>query len=223
MQTYYIFYYTTQALAVLEGYNKPKTHPQVQRTFLRLWSDKHWILSPWCISYNEIGFHNLSPDVIVDDHVHSWKKVDDETALNLFCKALRTTRDEFIEEALIKRRQRLARKDQSKIVRLTQQQKKQTHIRIRPTTLISYLYRLKRKTTYEQSSMLAIGPVNDYQSADFRDSLNFIIESTLLITEMITLKNVGENQFYSWCKEWEKYKAPAMSHIGPGSRLSIIR
>lgn len=223
MQTYYIFYYTTQALAVLEGYNKPQTHPQVQRTFLRLWSDKHWILSPWCISFNENGFHNLPPGVSVDDHVHSWKKVDDKTALNLFCKALRTTREEFIVEALTKRRQRHNRKDQVKAVRLTQKQKRQTQVRVRPTTLISYLYRLKRKTTYEQSSILATGPENIYQSAEFRENLGFILDSTLLMTEMITLKTVGDNLFFSWCDEWEKYKAPAMINIGPGSRISLIQ
>ena len=223
MQAYYIFYYTTQALAVLEGYNKPKTHSQVQRTFLKLWSNKHWILSPWCISYNENGFYNLPPEVSIDDHIHSWKKVDDKTALNLFCKALRTTREEFIEEALKKRRQKHARKGQAKIVRLTQKQKKQTQVRVRPTTLISYLYRLKRKTAYEQSSILATGPENIYQSEEFRDNLSSIIESTLLLTEMITLRIVGKDQFFSWCEEWDEYKAPAMNQIGPGSRLNIIQ
>lgn len=223
MQAYYIFYYTTQALEVLEGYNKSKTHPQVKRTFLKLWSNKHWILSPWCISYNENGFCNLPPGVSIDDHIHSWKKVDDKTALNLFCKALRTTREEFIEEALMKRRQKHVSKNQSKKVRLTQKQKKQTQVRVRPTSLISYLFRLKKKTTYEQSSILAIGPENIYQSAEFRENLSFIIESTLLITEMITLKTVGEDKFFLWCKEWEKYKAPAMNQIGPGSRLNIIQ
>ena len=223
MQTYYIYYYTTQALSVLEGYSKPKTHPQVQRTYLKLWSNKHWILTPWCISYNENGFHNLPPGVNVDDHIHSWKKVDDKTALNLYCKALRTTREEFIEEALIKRRQRLARKGQTKTVRLTQKQKRQTHIRVRPTTLLSYLYRLKRKTAYEQSSILATGPENIYQSVEFRDNLSFIIDSALLLTELITLRTLGEDEFYSWCKDWEKYRAPAMKQFGPGSRLEIIQ
>ncbi len=223
MQAYYIFYYTTQALEVLDGYNKSKTHPQVKRNFLKLWSNKHWILSPWCISYNENGFYNLPPGVSIDDHIHSWKKVDDKTALNLFCKALRTTREDFIEEALMKRRQKHFKKDPSKKIRLTQKQKKQTQVRVRPTSLISYLFRLKRKTTYEQSSILAIGPENIYQSAEFRENLSFIIESTLLITEMITLKTVGKDQFFSWCKEWDKYKAPAMNQIGPGSRLNIIQ
>ena len=222
MQAYYAFYYTTQALAVIEGYSKPKTHPQVQRAFLKLWSDKHWILSPWCISYNEDGFHNLPPGVSIDDHIHSWKKVDEMTALNLFCKALRTTRDEFIEEALRKRRQRRAGNDQTRKVRLTQKQKKQTQVRIRPTTLISFLYRLKRKTTYEQSSILAVGPENIYQSAEFRDNLSYLIDSTLLITEMVALKTVGDDRFFSWCKDWEKFKSPALDQTGPGSRLNII-
>ena len=222
MQTYYVFYYTTQALALLEGYHKPDTHPQVRRTFLRVWSKKHWLLSPWCVTYNENGFYNLPPGVQIDDRVHSWKKVDDKTALSLYCKALRTTREEFIEEALVNRRKKHAKKDPSKNVRLSRKQKKQTEARVRPTTLISYLYRLKKKTTYEQSSILAIGPENIYQSLEFRNNLRFIIESTLLIAEMMTLRAAGNEIFFSWCKEWEKFKSPAIKEFGPGNRRKLI-
>ncbi|MDA2919274.1 hypothetical protein MYX76_07270 [Desulfobacterota bacterium AH_259_B03_O07] len=222
VQAYYIFYYSTQALSVSEGYSKPRTHPQLHRTYYLLWSQKPWLLSPWCISYGKDGFHNLPPGIFIDDSVHSWKKVDELTALNLFCKAVRTTRDEFITDALARRKERLAMKKPSAKLRLTKKQKKQTKSRARPTTIINYLYRLKRKTSYEQSSILAAGPENIYQSKEIRENLSFIIEATLLITEMITSRIVGQATFYSWCMEWEKYKSPAMKDIGPSTRLNII-
>ncbi|HSG30409.1 MAG TPA: hypothetical protein VLB82_02580 [Thermodesulfobacteriota bacterium] len=222
VQTYYALYYSTQALAITEGYPKPRTHAQVQKIFYVMWSEISWLITPWCISFDENGFHNLAPGIYPDDHIHSWKKVEDESALSLFCKALRTTREEYISEALAKRRDRLAKKKDTSTVKLTDEQKMQTITRVRPTTLMSYLFRLKRKTNYEQSSILAIGPQNEFQSQELRNNLSFIIESTLLITEFIISRLIGEDIYYNWCREWEKYKAPAFDHIGPEERFEIV-
>jgi hypothetical protein len=222
VQTYYILYYSTQALAITEGYTRPRTHAQVHRTFYLLWSKMPWFISPWCISFDEKGFHNLPPGVYADDHIHSWKKVDEYSALSLFCKALRTTREEYISEALTKRRDRHAKKKETSTVKFTEQQKMKTIARVRPTTLMSYLFRLKKKTNYEQSSILALGPQNEYQSEEIRDNLSFIIESTLLLTEFIISRLIGEDTYYNWCREWEKYKAPAFDHLGPEKRFDII-
>ncbi len=222
VQTYYILYYSTQALTTAEGNPKPQTHAQVQRVFYTMWSEMPWSITPWCISFNEKGFHNLPPDSTVDDHIHSWKKVDEDTALSLFCKALRTTREEYISEALTKRRDRLAKKKETSTVKFTEQQKMQTIARVRPTTLMSYIFRLKKKTNYEQSSILALGPLSEYQSKDLRDDLSFLIESTLLVTEFIISRLIGEDTFYTWCREWGKYQAPAFNDLGPVKRFDII-
>ncbi|NIP37651.1 MAG: hypothetical protein GWO07_01145 [Candidatus Dadabacteria bacterium] len=181
-----------------------------------------WVISPWCISFDEKGFHNLPPGIFIDDHIHSWKKVDEQTALSLFCKALRTTREEYISESLTKRREKHARKKETSTVKFTEEQKMQTIARVRPTTLMSYLFRLKRKTNYEQSSILALGPQNESQSKELRDNLSFIIASTLLVTEFIISRLIGEDIYYGWCREWGKYKAPAFDHIGPDKRFDII-
>lgn len=222
VQAYYILYYSTQALAITEGNTRPRTHAQVHRTFYTLFSKMPWIISPWCVNFDENGFHNLPPGVYVDDHIHSWKKVDEYSALSLFCKALRTTREEYISEALTKRRERHAKKKEISTVKLTEQQKMQTIARVRPTTLMSYLFRLKKRTNYEQSSVLALGPQNEYQSKEIRDNLSFIIESTLLVTEFIISRLIGEDSYYGWCRQWEKYKAPAFDNLGPEKRFDII-
>ncbi len=222
VQTYCVLFYSTQALSITEGYTKPTTHPLIHRNYYLLWTKMPWLISPWCITYNENGFLNLQPDIEIDDHIHSWRKVDGETALSLYCKALRTTRDEFIEEALSKRRQRRADEKGTSTIKLTDKQKRETNVRVRPTSLITYLFRLKRRTSYEQSSALALGPENDYQSKELRDNLSFIIESTLLVSEFIISKIVGEDLYYSWCKEWDKYKSPAFQNLGPEKRFEII-
>lgn len=222
VQAYYIFYYSTQALAVTEGLSIPKTHAQVQKAYLLLWSAMPSILAPWSISFDEDGFHNLPPDSDIDDHIHSWKKVDESTALSIYCKALRTTREEYIAESLAKRRERHAAQKGTSTVKFTDEQKMQTISRVRPTTLISYLFRLKRKTSYEQSSILALGPQNKYQSEELRNDLLFLIESTMLITEFMVSRIIGEDKYYSWCKDWDKYKSPRVNELGPEQRFDII-
>ena len=222
VQAYYILYYSTQALAVAEGHNRPRTHAQVQKTFYKLWRDMPWLISPWCISFDEKGFHNLPAGVYADDHIHSWKKVDEDSALSLFCKALRTTREEYISEAFIKRRKRLAERKEVSTVKFTEEEKMQTTSRVRPTTLLSYMFRLKRKTNYEQSSILAIGPQNKFESEKLRDNLSFIIDSTLLVTEFIVSRLVGEDTYYYWSKQWGETKSPSLDYMGPEKRFDII-
>ncbi|NIS10142.1 MAG: hypothetical protein GWO07_15630, partial [Candidatus Dadabacteria bacterium] len=51
-------------------------------------------------------------------------------------------------EALGKRRERHAKKKDVSTVKFTEEQKMQTIARVRPTTLMSYVFRLKKKTNY---------------------------------------------------------------------------
>jgi len=222
VQAYYIIYYTTQALSIIYGHQKPVTHPQNQRTYYQIWSNMNHILVPWSVTYDENGYKNIPDIQLVDDHIHSWTKVDEQTALSIYCKALRTTRDEFIDEALAKRRDRLSAKRDQKSVKLSDVDKMKTITRIRPTSLINYLFRLKRRTSYEQASAFATGPQNEYQSKELRDNLSFIIQSTLLVTEFIISKALGEDIYIDWFRQLNNIKSNYIKNTGPESRFEII-
>lgn len=222
VQVYYILYYATQALSITYGFDRPVTHPQTQRTYFRIWSSMNHILVPWSVTYDENGYNNLPSDQVIDDQIHSWTKVDEGTALSIYCKALRTTRDEYIDEALTKRRDRLSARKNQNTVKLTDEDKVKTVSRIRPTSLINYLFRLKRRTSYEQASAFAIGPQNKFQSKDFRDNLSFIIRSTLLVTEFIISKAVGEDNYIDWFRKLNEDKTNDLKNTGPQSRFEII-
>lgn len=223
VQCYYVLYYLTQVLAICEGYKSPVTHAQVQRVYYFIVSKKTSSMSPWTIWYDKDGFHNVPPDTNIDNSIHSWRRVDETTALSLYCKALRTTREEYVQEALSKRRERLTSKKDSETIRLSNKQKKQTEVRVRPVTLLSYLYRLKSNTIYERSSMLSAGPENIYQSTHLRENLRHIIDTTLLIAEVLTASIIGKDMFHSWCKELNEYKPPAFNETGPAYRASLIK
>ncbi len=221
VQCYYIFYYVTQIFALCEGYPIPTTHAQIHRTYYLIMSKKSSSLLPWSIWYDYKGFHNLPRGFKPDDTIHSWRKVNKSTALSLVCKALRTTREEYIEEAIKRRKERLSRQGSSTI-RLKKEARVQTERRVRPVTLINYIYRLKRTTLYERSSMLSIGPENMYQSLRFREDLLCIIDLLLLMAELLALSAVGERVFSSWCKEVEFYKPSAFNKIGPLYRKKTL-
>lgn len=223
VQCYYLFYYLTQAIAICEGYKKPLTHAQVQRTYYLIMSKKPWFLSPWSLWYDQKGFRNTPPGFHPDHSIHSWRRVDETTALDLVLKALRTTREEYVNEAIARRKERLSTEKEVKTVRLSRKQKEQSESRVRPATLVSYLYRLKRNTLYERSSMLSTGPENLTQSKQFRSHLRELMDAILLITEMIVLRTIDEDLFYKWCTEQEHYRPPAFMHSGPVYRMNLIR
>lgn len=223
VQCYYVLYYLTQVFAICEGYKTPVTHAQVQRIYYFIVSKRSSVLSPWTIWYDKDGFHNTPPDSAIDNSIHSWRRVDETTALSLYCKALRTTREEYVQEALTKRKERLASKSKTDVVRLSNKQKRQTEVRVRPVTLLSYLYRLKSNTIYERSSMLSAGPENIYQSTHLRENLRHIIDTSLLIAETLTASLVGNATFHSWCRELNEYKPPVFNETGPAYRANLIR
>lgn len=223
VQCYYVLYYLTQVFAICEGYRIPVTHPQVQRVYYFIVSSKSSVMCPWSVWYDKDGFHNVPPDSKIDNSIHSWRRVDETTALSLYCKALRTTREEYVQEALAKRKERLASKSKSETVRLSNKQKRQTEVRVRPVTLLSYLFRLKSNTIYERSSMLSAGPENIYQSTHLRENIRHIIDTSLLIAETLTATLVGKDTFHSWCRELNDYKPPAFNETGPAYRASLIR
>ena len=223
VQCYYIFYYLTQVIAICEGYKKPLSHAQVQRTYYSIMSKKPWFISPWSLWYDQKGSQNTPPGFRPDNSIHAWRRVDDSTSLNLVLKALRTTREEYVNEAITRRKERLSGENAGKTIRLSQKQKNQSEARVRPATLISYLYRIKRNTLYERSSMLSTGPENFTQSKQFRWHVRRIIDTTLLIAEMLVSETIGEELFNKWCSELEHYKPPAFIHTGPTYRMELIR
>lgn len=222
VQVYYVIYYATQALAITYGLDKPVTHPQTQRSYYEIWSDKKHQLLPWSVTLDDNGYNNLPSDSKVDMQIHSWSSVNDKTALSLYCKALRTTREEYIEDALARRREKMSLKKEQKSVKLSEEDKARTIRHIRPTTLFNYLFRLKRRTSYEQASAFATGPQNEFQSKTLRDNLYFIMQSTLLLTEFIISKTVGEDIYIDWFRQLNNKKANVFSNKGPESRFEII-
>ena len=224
VQTYYVLYHSTQALAVAKGYKRQTSHSKTQRTFHSLWADRNTCLEPWTLSYGADGVRNIPGDINLDDGIHSWTSCTSDTAWSLACKALRTTRDEKFPYALdnarnkkkteklrILQQETTARVKQGKRpkktpsltrVTLSRTEKLQVHQKLPPTTIIDYLYRLRIRSNYVDSNMFTDGPQNDSASPQVRDDFNTIAGGSLLIVELAVGNIVGHDLLLNCMKEW---------------------
>lgn len=243
IQTYYILYHCTQALHVAKGQKCLTNHSSIQKTFHNLWASRSIVLGPWSLAYSEAGPINVPDGVQLNDNVHNWNSCDGDNAWNIAIKALRTTRErEFPKKEKQKREdkrhkkkvewkteedQRIAsgkhfrQKPAFPLPRLTKNEKTEVHAGLRPYTLIDYLYRLRIKTNYDDSSMFTDGPDDNDSSWQVRDHLCKIAGGSLLLHELSVMKLIGRDKFLGWAKKWESENLPD-SAGGIKSRLELF-
>jgi hypothetical protein len=230
VQCYYVTYHAVQALAVAKGFPRPDSHPKTQKEFVAFWCHLSDELAPWTISVHADGYHNVPNLVTIDTNIHSWSSCTRTTSWSLACKALRTTRDDLVSEALRKRREskrasnrrswrdeelvrsgrgRRPRKDpRFPLPTLTQHEKQDVNARTRPTTIIHYLYRVRIKTNYEDSAMFTDGPEDEQVSDEIRNHLCLLSGTTLLLHEVQIAALVGKDRFLEWVHEWISQRLP---------------
>ena len=235
VQAYYVLYHSTQAVAVAKGQVRPKDHPITQRTFHSLWAGRNLCLEPWTLSYGSDGARNIPPHITLDDTIHNWARCSYDTAWSLACKALKTTRDDTLAESVKKVREG-KKKDKAKTLRqenaeramrgrkpkkmsqvtlprLTIEEKLNIDKKKSPTTIIDYLYRLRIRTNYVDSSMFTDGPENDLASIQVRDDLSIIAGGSLLMAELTVGRIVGSDMFLKWMNDWVCTNVPDYASI----------
>jgi hypothetical protein len=99
-QAYYALYHGAQALMVALGQPRPTTHPKTQQFFANFWTDRNLLPPPWTLRADSTGYGNFPPEVVIDEGFHPWARCDKNTRWQIAAKALRTTREEAIEDAL---------------------------------------------------------------------------------------------------------------------------
>jgi hypothetical protein len=243
VQAYYVLYHSTQAVAVAKGYRRLQSHSKTQKTFYNLWAGRNLQLEPWTLAYDSEGAQNIPSDITIDDTMHTWCHCSSDTAWSLACKALKTTREENFPESIKNSREEKRRlktkslqQDEAERIRLGKNPKKTYQVRLPlltptekssvyekepPATIIDYLYRLRVKTNYIDSSMFTDGPENEYASIQVRDDLSIIAGGTLLLAELTVSKVVGNDVFLGWINDWVCDNVPVHGGFGIRDRLRI--
>jgi hypothetical protein len=240
VQAYYALYHATQALIVARGLQRPESHPKTQKMFLDFWGRLPVEFAPWSLSVGGDGHH---PDTFkFDTHLHAWTTVDSNTCWSIACKALQTTRTDYICERiklarenkrkanhkawLEKKAERAARhlkKDiepRFRLPLLTIEEKKQVDYQTRNYSLIDYLFRLRIRSNYIDSAMFTEGPEHESESSSVRVSLLKIVCTSLLASELILCTSPhGKQSLVEWASRWIEKNVPKGMSFGVSERI----
>lgn len=242
VQAYYSAYHATQALAVARGFLRPDSHSKTQRIFHDLWGKLSPSFAPWSLS---VGAEGHLPRIEgLDPSIHAWTQVDAKVAPSLCCKALRTTRDEAITEALTearnqKWRERKKELDQRNAKResrgkephpihglpkpkLSADERAVCAKKVRAHTLLDYLYRLRVRTNYTDTSMFTDGPRFSGESSEVRACIGSIVAATNYASELaIAACPMGPELLAGCCEGWVRKTSSASLAFGVGQRKGL--
>lgn len=243
VQAYYIVYHSAQAMGIAKGYQRPQSHNKTQGMFFSLLAGRNLVLEPWTLSYGLKGPINIPPHISIDEDIHNWSHCSSVSAWSLVCKAYRTTRDAKLEEALkaartrkqSEKRKLLQKQEEGRIqlgkkprkmprVRLPQltlEEKMLVNSKVSPITLIDYLFRLRIKTNYVDSSVFTDGPRDDEAPIRVRDDLGTIAGGSLLLAELMIIRAVTYDVFLSWINDWIRTNVPDNSAFAIRERLKL--
>lgn len=244
VQAYYACYHAVQALAVARGHPRPKSHPKTQQLYRSFWVAASVLLPPWSLGWSSSGCTNPPPGRSVSSNIHQWKTCDDDTCWDLVALALRTTREDTLKEKIKQERrrgqtdhrkqwqdeekQRLARgfrprkEPKFPLPQLPAADKSRIDNRLRPTTLIDYLYRLRMRSNYEDATMFTEGPDTAHESRAVHRNLCTVTSTTLLVHELYIGRLIGSRRLGGLVDEWLKSSAVEAPNLGLHARRDIL-
>lgn len=225
VQAYYVLYHATQAYSIAKGQERQESHPATQRCFAAFWADRNVNLAPWTMGACNTGNRNIPNGVVINAQQHVWANCDDGNCWSIACKALKTTWEHEIvepryaakrealkaqkkrkwqddEDARLARGRRARKKPKFGLPNLTPAQKADVKEASRTATIMDYLYRLRIRANYEDSTMFTEGPDFEGASAEVRQNLAAIAAASLFVHECSICALVGRRTFVEWVDAW---------------------
>lgn len=251
VQTYYACYGAAQAVLVAEGKPRSESHDATQRQVVQLWAERSFSLEPWSLAATEPGARGACPTGFLngpgrplDLTIHTWAALEPGQEWDRAGKALRTTRDEKVKDALAsarkaKRKTKIQdwKQDESNrraagrkprnepefpLPQLTSGEKTHQRSRIRPVTMLDYLYRLRIKANYIDDDLFSQGPVDDDTAVAFASKMEDIVGGTLLVHELRLCKLLDPVWVRSTADHWLSNHRTSESRYGLAARRIIL-
>jgi hypothetical protein len=229
IQAYYACYHVTQALVIAKGQTRPTSHTKTQKVFVDAWVTPPRNLMPWSLGATATGYANLPSGHAVDEHVHPWVAPDASSAIDVACKALRTTREDFIVEEKKRERHkkqtalrkaweakeadRLAKGRKPRknptfpLPHLTPTEHAAVRLRTRAYGVLDYLYRLRIKAQYEDATLFSEGPEDPADSLLVYQRIDQLVRATLLLHELYIERIIGRSVFEKLVDAWIRRQA----------------
>jgi hypothetical protein len=252
VQAYYAAYGAVQALIVAEGRNRPTKHPATRTQAVDLWVHRSAILAPWSFAVGSpddprADAHGCAggPGRTIDVTIHPWTACTSTTCWDLAAVALRSTRQDTMDERLKSlRREKLALRKKSwrstqdqrvasgKVrakepkwpsqASLTSEEGAGVEANVRPHTLFDYQYRLRIKANYEDSGMFTDGPEAPAESAAVARDLTSLTAATMMVHEVRIARLIGKLTLLAEARQWAEHNNPPAPPMGVAVRIDIL-
>lgn len=244
VQCYYVTYHATQAYSVAKGQARPDSHTKTQNEFASRWIRRPIQAAPWTLGLTQTGFVNAPAGRVISTGIHPWSACNGHSAWDLAGKALESTREAWIDDAVLKERrtrqtrnrQRWRTAEQARVAagkpprpepafslpRLTPTEKAGVANGVRCSGFIDYLYRLRIKTNYKDSSMFTDGPPDNQISSQVHQDLTYLAAATLLLHELHVGRLVGKPTLLGWVDQWLTTHLPVGMSIGLAQRRQTL-
>jgi hypothetical protein len=244
VQAYYCCYHGTQALLAARGSKRLENHSKTQNEFASLWVTRNLQCPPWSFGAGAQGWCNPPETQSIDDKINSLSHPNRSNCWSLAGKALRTTREERLGERVKDERGRKRSKRKQAWVeeqkkrenegkkrlkepnfaqpRLTAIEKTKVEERLRPFSMMDYLYRLRIKTNYKDAAMFTEGPEDEDASIRVHLALSFLTGCTLLVHELRIQRLVGEKLLRQWADDWLGKSGPGAGGLGLARRRDLL-
>jgi hypothetical protein len=224
VQAYYVHYHAFRALLAARGFDPPARHDQTQSMFADYWAGRRQDSPPCSLGVGVDGPVNVPPTIELDGSVHPWSRCDDTTSWSVASLALRTTREESVSERKRanrekKRRERRrewlreeedrlrqgrrARKEPSwPLPRLAGEEQQRIERSVRVHTVMDYLYRLRVKANYLDSTVFLEGPEDEETSRRLLQDLKDLAADALFLHELHVMVLLGKPSFIQLAGRW---------------------
>lgn len=244
VQAYYCCYHGTQALLAARGSRRLESHSKTQNEFASLWVTRNLQCPPWSFGVGAKGWCNPPEKQQIDDKINSLSHPNRFNCWSLAGKALRTTREERLSERVKEERNRkrskrkqtwekeqMQRESEGKKrlkepelgqPRLAATEKVKVEERLRPFSVMDYLYRLRIKTNYKDAAMFTDGPEDAEASIRVHLALSFLTGCTLLVHELRIQGLVGEKLMLQWADDWLEKSGPGAEGLGLARRRDLL-
>lgn len=244
VQLYRALYHATQAVFVADtGQDRPEDHSATRRIFTDRWCTRVRAPAFLALAFGPGGPANAPAGVELNERIHPWSACDDRTCWSHALLALRTTRRDDVVDSIARQRtekQKTLRKDwlererarntrgrearpepEFRLPLLTLAEKQQVNQRIRPYSLIDYVYRLRIKTNYADSAVFTEGPAPGEASAVHADLVR-LAAASLLAHELHVRRLIGVERMRVLADSWLKGNMPPGQRVGLALRRDLV-
>jgi hypothetical protein len=241
VQAYYAIEKVVDGLVVATGNPRPDSHEKTRTLFADQWAFRTYV--PWSLRHDGSGLVGVPTGTAVEQ-VNTLGNVNDANCWGFIEVCLRTTRAPLLHQRLTEKRERERRKERNAWVRaneervragkkaraepkwplplLTAAQKAEVGTSTKPTTMLDYLYRLRIRSNYQDTTMFTMGPSSRAEALEMHHNLSRLVSWTMLLHELWIRRYAGNRVFDQLVSDWLKNEVAAKADRGLSRRRDLL-